>query len=126
MFDWKLKTQLSISQLFDKGYRIIFDESKCVIENACDGKILFVGNRCVNVYTINIDCASTNNKCFSVLHDDGWLWHRRLGHASMDLISKISKNDSVKRLSKISFQKDKFCEACQFGKQIKTSLKKQE
>ncbi|KAH9754083.1 hypothetical protein KPL71_015319 [Citrus sinensis] len=114
---------LSISQLCDKGYRVIFDDSKCVIENACDGKVLFVGNRCVNVYTINIDCASTNEKCLSALHDDGWLWHRRLGHASMDLISKIVKNNLVKGLPKINFQKDRTCEACQFGKQIKTSFK---
>ena len=87
---------LSISQLCDKGYRIIFSKSKCVIKNACDDNVLFVGNKCVNVYTINIDRASTNDKCFSALHDDGWLWHRRLGHASMDLISKISKNVKYK------------------------------
>ena len=37
----------------------------------------------VNVYTINIECASIHDKYFSSLHDDGWLWHRRLGHASM-------------------------------------------
>ena len=64
---------LSISQLCGKGYKVIFDKTRCVIENACDGKILFVGNRCVNVYTINIDCASTHDKYFSALHDDGWL-----------------------------------------------------
>ena len=83
----------------------------------------FVGNRCGNVYTIDIECASTHDKCFSVLHDDGWLWYRRLGYVSMDLISNISKNDLVKGLPKIRFQKNKICEACQFGKQIKTSLK---
>ena len=60
---------------------------------------------------------------FLCIVDDGWLGHRRLGHASMDLISKISKNDLVKGLPKISCQKDKICEACQFGKQIKTSFK---
>ena len=54
----------------------------------------FVGNRCGNVYTIDIECASTH---------DGWLWHRRIGHASMDFISKISKNDLVKSLPKIGF-----------------------
>ncbi|KAH9651466.1 Integrase catalytic domain-containing protein [Citrus sinensis] len=114
---------ISISQLCDKGYKVIFDKFNCVIENSCDGKTLFVGNRCGNVYIIDIECASTLDKCFSALHDDSWLWHRRLGHASMDLISKISKNDLVKGLPKIGFQKDKICEACQFGKQIKTSLK---
>ena len=41
----------------------------------------------------------------------------------MDLISKIVKNDLVKGLPKINFQKDRTCEACQFGKQIKTSFK---
>ena len=106
-----------------RDIKLFYYKNICVIENACDGKILFVGNRCVNVYTIDIDCAFTHDKCFSVLHDDGWLWHRRLGHASMDLISKISKNDLVKGLPKIGFQKDKICEACQFGKQIKTSFK---
>ena len=103
---------LSISQLCDKGYRVIYDKSECVIENACDDKILFARNRCDNVYTINIDCVSTNDKCFFALHDDGWLWHRRLGHASMDLISKNSKNNLVKGLPKIKFQKDRICEVC--------------
>ena len=41
----------------------------------------------------------------------------------MDLISKILKNDLVKGLPKIGFQKDKIYKACQFGKQIKTSFK---
>ena len=94
---------LSISQLCDKGYKIVFDKTRCVIENACDDKILFVENKCVSFYTIDIDCASTHDKRFSALHDNGWLWHRRLGHASLDLISKISKNDLVKGLPKIDF-----------------------
>ena len=115
---------LSISRLCDKGYKVVFDKNRCVIESACDGKICFIGNRYVNVYTIDIDCASTYDKCFSALHDDGWLWHKRLRHASMDLISKISKNDLVKDLPKIKFQKDRICEECQFGKQIKTSFKR--
>ena len=75
----------------DKGYKVVFDKNRCVIENACDAKILFVGNKWVNIYTIDIDCTSSLNKCFSSFHDDGWLWHRRLGHASMDLISKFPK-----------------------------------
>ena len=68
----------SISQLCDKRYRVIFDKTICVMENACDGKVLFVRKRCVNVYTIEIDCATTHDKCFSTLHNNSWLWHRRL------------------------------------------------
>ena len=94
----------------------LFLINRCVIENACDEKILFIGNRCGNIYTIDIEYAYTHDKCFSTLHDDSWLWHIRLGHASMDLISKILKNDLVKSLPKINFQKDRICETCQFGK----------
>ena len=75
-----------------------------------------VGNKCVNVYNIDIDYAPTHDKCFSALHDKSWLWHRRLGHTNMDLISKISKNDLVKGLLKIDFQKGRICKACQLGK----------
>lgn len=34
------------------------------------------------------------------------------GHASMDLISKISKTNLVKDPPKIGFQKDNVCDAC--------------
>ncbi|KAH9697748.1 hypothetical protein KPL71_023737 [Citrus sinensis] len=40
---------ISISQSCDKGYKVIFDKFSCVIENSCDGKTLFVGNRCDNL-----------------------------------------------------------------------------
>ena len=62
---------ISISQLCDKGYKVVFDNSRCVIENACDDKILFIGNKYGNVYTIDIECVSTHDKCISTLHDDG-------------------------------------------------------
>ena len=74
---------ISISQLCYKGYKVVFDKTRCVIENARENKILFGGNRCGKVYTTDIECASTHDNFFSALHDDGWLWHRRLGHASI-------------------------------------------
>ncbi|KAH9733812.1 Integrase catalytic domain-containing protein [Citrus sinensis] len=46
--------------------------SSTLIEN-----ILFVGNRYGNVYIIDIECAYTLDKCFSALHYDSWLWHKR-------------------------------------------------
>ena len=57
------------------------------------------------------------------MHDQSWLWHKRLRHANMDLISQLNKNKLVRGLSKIKFSKDKVCKACQVGKQIKNSLK---
>ena len=99
---------LSISQLCDKWYRVIFDKIKYVIENACDDKVLFVRKRCINVMHRYRLCINYD-KYFFALHDDSWLWNRRLGHVSMNLISKISKKNS---LVKTGFQKDRICKAC--------------
>lgn len=52
------------------------------------------------------------------------MWHRRLGHTSMDLLHKLNKHALVKGLPKTKFVKDKICDACQLGKQHKTSFPK--
>ena len=114
---------LSISQLCDKGYRVIFESSKCLIENVCNNEVVFLGDRSENVYTIDIEKLSCKNQCLSALNDDSWLWHRRLGHASMHLLSKLSKKEVVRGLPNLPFQKDKICDACQFGKQVRSSFK---
>ena len=114
---------LSISQLCDKGYRVIFESSKCLIENVCNNEVVFFGDRSENVYTIDIEKLTCKNQCLSALNDDSWLWHRRLGHASMHLLSKLSKKEVVRGLPNLLFQKDKICDACQFGKQVRSSFK---
>jgi len=114
---------LSISQLCDKGYRVIFESSKCLIENVCNNEVVFFGDRSENVYTIDIEKLTCKNQCLSALNDDSWLWHRRLGHASMHLLSKLSKKEVVRGLPNLPFQKDKICDACQFGKQVRSFFK---
>ena len=49
---------LSISQLYDKGNCVWFDESQCVIENARSNDILLHGSRLDNVYAINLNHIS--------------------------------------------------------------------
>ena len=61
--------------------------------------------------------------CFITIEKDKWIWHKRAGHVSMKTISKISQLDLVRGLSKINYDKDKICEACAKGKQIKSSFK---
>ena len=61
--------------------------------------------------------------CFLILNDDAWLWHRRLGHASMKLIIQISSKELVRGIPYIKFIKDNVCDACQLEKQIKGSFK---
>ena len=114
---------LSISQLCDKGYCIIFDSSSIKIEDTTSNIVRFMDNQNDNVYTINIEHDHHDENYFAILKNDHWLWHRPLGHTSMNLISRISKNIYVKRLPNMIFEKDKICVACQLGKQVITSFK---
>ncbi|KAL6332625.1 hypothetical protein AAG906_009945 [Vitis piasezkii] len=101
---------LSISQLCDKCFKVIFETSHCIIKDIQNDKTIFMGHRCDNVYAINISKYDGHDRCFSSMHDQSWLWHRRLGHANMDLISQLNKDELVRGLPKINFQKHKVCE----------------
>ena len=63
------------------------------------------------------DRLGHNESCFMSLEKDKWIWHKRAGHVSMKTIAKLSQLDLVRGLPKISFEKDKICEACVKGKQ---------
>ena len=83
---------LSISQLYDKWHKVTFQANKCVVyEIGCD-KVHFVANRCDNVYIVEIEQLTYQNvKCLSIVHDNAWLWHRRLGHCSISLLENCPK-----------------------------------
>jgi transposase InsO family protein len=45
-----------------------------------------------------------------------WKWHRRLGHLSFDLLSRLSGLGLVRGLPKLKYQKDLVCAPCRHGK----------
>jgi hypothetical protein len=116
---------ISISQLCDKDYKVIFDKNECIITYALNNQILFIASRHGNVYTFEFDSlVSQDLKCLADINENSWLWHCRLGRTSMDLLHKLNKHDLVQGLPKTKFVKDKICDACQLGKQHKTSFPK--
>ena len=57
-----------------------------------------------------------NKIYFLVLNEDAWLWHRRLGHASMKLITQISSKELVRGIPHFKFIIDNVYDACRLGK----------
>ena len=110
---------ISISQLCDTGHEVIFKSDKCFIKDIASGKIIFTACRNKNLYSLCLDDLS-NETCLVSNETDQRIWHRRAGHTSMKTISKLSKLELVKGLPKIKFEKDKMCEACVHGKQVKS------
>jgi hypothetical protein len=56
-----------------------------ILEN---DKVIFIGNRKGNVYKIKIDACMRIESCFITSINNSFLWHRRLGYISMDILSK--------------------------------------
>ena len=76
-------------------YNVSFESSHCTVLK--DGKIAFIGLRHGNIFIVNLhDASSFNEKCLMSLDENAFLWHRRLGHVPLPLISKLAKSDIVR------------------------------
>ena len=115
---------LSISQLCDKGNRVIFEPKECVVQRMIDNEIILRGKRIDNVYMVDLDNASSKfAKCLMSKEEDTWLWHRRIAHVNMKHLNKLVSQDLVLGVPKLKFEKDAICDACQKGKQTRSSFK---
>src|ERR1044072_3714968 len=115
---------LSISQLSDNGYDVVFKQKSCKVISQKDGSILFSGQRKNNIYKVSIsDLEKQNTKCLLSVYQEQWVWHRRLGHVSLRKISQLNKLDLVRGLPKLKFTSEALCEACQKGKFSKRPFK---
>ena len=61
--------------------------------------------------------------CLLTRNDESWLWHRRLAHIHIHNLNRIASKELVVGLPKLKLERDKLCEACQKGKQIKSTSK---
>ena len=61
--------------------------------------------------------------CFASFGNEKWLWHKRLGHASMYQISKLLKKHLIRGVPKTKFDQDLVYDTFQKGKQTKSSFK---
>ena len=80
-----------MAQLCSKGFKVVFINNNVLIRRG--DEILFRGSSSNNIYTISLVDAN-NLKCL-VTTTDFWLWHRRLGHCGIDLISKLASKKLV-------------------------------
>ena len=115
---------LSISQLYDMENKVTFYSKNYFVSIIDENKIIFSGERVDNVYVIDLNKIDNKDiKCLMSISHNTWTWHRRLGHANFELLNDLCKHELMIRLPKLEFTKDKPCDACQKGKQSKTSFK---
>ena len=88
LVDGLMHNLLSISQLSDNDYDIIFNQKSYKVVSQKYGFVLFNGKRKNNIYKIKIsELKCQNVKCLLSVNDEQWVWPRRLEHFSMRRIS---------------------------------------
>ena len=82
---------LSTSQLCEKGFKVIFEASHCIIKDIQNDKTIFMRHRCDNIYAINISKYEGHDRCFSSMHDQSWY-----GIGGWDMLTWTSFLNSTK------------------------------
>ena len=107
---------LSISQICDQDFLVLFLKGKCLVMDE-SGKKLISGIRTLdNCYGLVLDVDIV---CNSVRLPNEDLWHQRMGHASYKHLSIVSKHESVLGRPKLNRVSNVVYGPCQLGKQTK-------
>ena len=107
---------LSISQICDQDFMVLFSKGKCLVMDE-SGKKLISGVRILdNCYGLvpNVDIVYN-----SIRLPNENLWHQRMGHASYKHLSNVFKHESILGIPKLSRVSNVVCGPCQLGKQMK-------
>nr|GEV58261.1 hypothetical protein [Tanacetum cinerariifolium] len=100
------------------GYRDVVIRSM-MIKKVYYVKDLLTDDRSSNLYTIALNKITSNSSACSLAKassSQSWLWHQRLSHLNFATINNLVKNNLVRGLPKIKFEKDHLCSACEQGK----------
>ena len=123
------KNLISVGQMVEKGYHVIFNENGCFIKNPKEGfKVIAQGKREGRMFTLDIQnpygkvmYIQFGDKKISELD----LWHKRIGHINIPKLKNMSKHEVVRGLPNFnSIGLHELCEACQLGKQTRQPFKR--
>ena len=114
---------ISVSQLCDVGYRVLFDVSRGIIFNQ-ERKVVLIAPRKGNVYQMDMETTPSEQCFYSKADEDtNWLWHKRLSHLNFKNINKLSRKSLADGMPPLSFSKDKPCTGCEMEKHKRASFK---
>ena len=100
---------LSISQICDQDFMVLFSKGKCLVLNESKKKLISGVGTLDNCYGLVLDA---NIMCNSICLPNEDLWHQRMGHASYKHLSIVSKHESVLGIPKLSRVNNVVCGPC--------------
>ncbi|CAL5331407.1 unnamed protein product [Camellia sinensis] len=111
---------LSVGQLLEKGYKLLFEDKKCMIRDA-DGRevcTIKMRGKC-----FSLDPMKEEQTAYQVSMNTTEIWHKRLGHFHHGALIYMQKNQLVQGLPPLE-EHLLGCKACQYGKQSRLPFPK--
>ncbi|GJR57943.1 retrovirus-related pol polyprotein from transposon TNT 1-94 [Tanacetum coccineum] len=108
----------SVGQFCDSDLEVAFKKYTCFVRDL-DGVDLIKGSRGTNLYTIYVkDMIRFSPICLlsKASKNKSWLWHHRLNHLNFGALNDLARKDLVRGLTRLKFEKNHLCSACQLGK----------
>ncbi|CAJ2637049.1 unnamed protein product [Trifolium pratense] len=107
---------LSVPQLLEKGYKVLFEDKNCMIKDS-EGREVF--NVQMKGKSFALDFMSKQQEVNSTT-----LWHKRLGHSHHNALMYLKKNNLAK--NSIELEEELLaCDVCQYGKQTRLPFPKE-
>jgi hypothetical protein len=117
---------LSVGQMMEHGYHILFGGNKAVIfdDESLNNVIAIVimgGNRC---FPLSLESITPAARKASVT-EDSWIWHKRLGHLNFASMKKMQQKEMVCGLPVLTEVED-VCAGCASGKHHRDKFDKEQ
>ncbi|KAJ4817458.1 polyprotein [Rhynchospora pubera] len=113
---------LSIGQLIENGYSVIFEERKCTITDKATQQIMAVVEMATNKL-FPLEISSVEEKVMTTkLSNPSEIWHLRYGHLNVNGLKLLSQKQMVFGLPEI--KEIGLCEGCAYGKQSRLPFPK--
>jgi hypothetical protein len=103
---------LSVSQLLDEGFEVLFRPGGSrILDSRGDLVCMVVPEG--QVFQADFSQSYGIERCFLAgSSSELWKWHKKLGHLSFDLLSRLSKLNLVRGLPRLRFEKELVCAPC--------------
>ena len=100
---------LSISQIYDQDFMVLFSKGKCLVLNESGKKLISGGRILENCYGLIPDVDIV---CNSIHLPNEDLWHQRMGYVSYKHLSIVSKHELVLGIPNLSRVNNVVCGLC--------------
>ena len=110
---------LSVEQLVEKGFKVTFEEGKCLIFDSGGQKLFKIE---MQQKSFSLNPLENEQVAFKCQVNDSKIWHKRLGHFHHKGLQFLQRNDMVRGLPNLE-EKFSTCNACLMGKQVRFPFK---